>query len=78
MLTLHGKKRYNRVMESADKSQIDNGEGLRLPRRGEWHLGNIFTAMIAYLSSKIAKRQFLLRIEDLDKLRCPSYAAKKS
>lgn len=33
--------------------------------------------MIAYLSAKSQKGNFLLRIEDLDKLRCPSYAAEK-
>lgn len=63
-------------MESADKSQIVTGRFAPTPS-GRMHLGNIFTAMIAYLSAKSQKGNFLLRIEDLDKLRCPSSAAEK-
>lgn len=38
---------------------------------GRMHLGNIFTAMLAWLSAKSAGGRILLRIEDLDKERCP-------
>ncbi|MCI9517954.1 MAG: tRNA glutamyl-Q(34) synthetase GluQRS, partial [Clostridia bacterium] len=38
---------------------------------GKMHLGNIFCAMIAYLSAKKNGGEFLLRIEDLDAARCP-------
>ena len=38
---------------------------------GRLHLGNIFTAMLAWLSAKSAGGRILLRIEDLDKERCP-------
>lgn len=38
---------------------------------GRMHLGNIFSAMIAYLSAKASNGKFLLRIEDLDRTRCP-------
>lgn len=41
---------------------------------GRLHLGNIFTAMLAYLSALSAGGQCLLRVEDLDRERCPSNA----
>lgn len=44
---------------------------MRLPPSGRLHLGNIFTAMLAWLSAKSAGGRILLRIEDLDKERCP-------
>ncbi len=42
---------------------------------GKMHLGNIFCAMIAYLSAKKDGGEFLLRIEDLDAARCPKDGA---
>lgn len=41
---------------------------------GRLHLGNIFSAMVAYLSAKSRGGECLLRIEDLDKSRCPDSA----
>ena len=42
---------------------------------GRMHLGNIFTAMVGYLSAKSRGGKYLLRIEDLDPLRCPRSSA---
>ncbi|MBQ9481311.1 MAG: tRNA glutamyl-Q(34) synthetase GluQRS [Clostridia bacterium] len=42
---------------------------------GRLHLGNIFTAMIGYLSVKSRGGKYLLRIEDLDAARCPKSLA---
>ena len=44
---------------------------------GRMHLGNIFSAMIGYLSAKSRGGDYLLRIEDLDPLRCPRSAAEQ-
>ena len=38
---------------------------------GRLHLGNLLCALIAYLSVRHRDGRFLLRIEDLDKPRCP-------
>ena len=38
---------------------------------GRMHLGNIYTALAAWLCAKSAGGKFLLRIEDLDPVRCP-------
>ena len=38
---------------------------------GRMHLGNIYTALAAWLCAKSAGGKFLLRIEDLDPMRCP-------
>ena len=38
---------------------------------GKLHIGNIFAALIAYLSVKSKGGKFLVRIEDLDRPRCP-------
>ena len=38
---------------------------------GRMHLGNIYTALAAWLCAKSAGGTFLLRIEDLDPMRCP-------
>ena len=35
------------------------------------HLGNVFCALIAWLSARANGGRFLLRIEDLDTARCP-------
>lgn len=42
---------------------------------GRMHLGNIMCAMLAYLSAKSKGGDFLLRIEDLDTVRCPKERA---
>lgn len=39
------------------------------------HVGNLLCAMIAYLSAKSKGGKFIIRIEDLDALRCPRSAA---
>ena len=44
---------------------------------GELHAGNIICAMLAYLSAKAAGGKFIVRIEDLDPLRCPRDSAMK-
>ena len=38
---------------------------------GRMHLGNVYTALAAWLCAKSAGGNFLLRIEDLDPMRCP-------
>ena len=38
---------------------------------GRMHLGNVLCALLAYLSARRQDGQFLLRIEDLDAMRCP-------
>ncbi len=38
---------------------------------GRMHLGNVFSAMMAWLSARSRGGEMLLRIEDLDTLRCP-------
>ena len=37
---------------------------------GRMHLGNVFSALIAWLSVRAAHGELVLRIEDLDTLRC--------
>ncbi len=42
---------------------------------GRMHLGNVFCALLAWLSARAAGGRFVLRIEDLDVQRCkPAYA----
>ena len=42
---------------------------------GRMHLGNVLCALLAWLSARHQGGQYLLRIEDLDTMRCPrSYA----
>ena len=42
---------------------------------GRMHLGNVCSAMLAWLSAKARGGEILLRIEDLDPQRCkPEYA----
>ena len=38
---------------------------------GRMHLGNVYTALAAWLCAKSRGGDFLLRIEDLDPVRCP-------
>lgn len=42
---------------------------------GKMHIGNIFAALIAFLSAKSKGGKFLVRIEDLDVARCPRSSA---
>lgn len=44
---------------------------------GEMHVGNLFCALIAYLSAKSKGGKFLIRIEDVDFCRCPRGAAEE-
>lgn len=44
---------------------------------GEMHAGNLLCALLAYLSVKSKGGKFLVRIEDLDKDRCPRASADK-
>ena len=37
---------------------------------GRMHLGNVFSALLAWLSVRAAHGELVLRIEDLDTLRC--------
>ncbi len=41
------------------------------------HLGNLLCALIAYLSAKSKGGKFIVRIEDLDPIRCPRSAGEK-
>ena len=48
-------------------SQSDTGAGRYAPSpTGELHLGNLRTALLAWLFARSSDRRFLLRIEDLD------------
>ena len=38
---------------------------------GRMHLGNVLCALLAWLSARQQNGEFLLRIEDLDEMRCP-------
>lgn len=38
---------------------------------GRMHLGNVLCALLAWLSARQQNGKFLLRIEDLDEMRCP-------
>lgn len=42
---------------------------------GFMHTGNLLCAMLAYLSAKSKGGRFIIRIEDLDAMRCPRSAA---
>lgn len=43
---------------------------------GDLHLGNLRTALVAWLCAKSTGRQFLIRVEDLDQQRCkPEFEA---
>lgn len=44
---------------------------------GRLHLGNLFCAMLAYLSARAQGGRFLLRIEDVDVPRCPRRLAQQ-
>lgn len=44
---------------------------------GDMHFGNLLCALLAYLSVKSRGGKFLIRIEDLDTVRCPRSAAQK-
>ena len=42
---------------------------------GRMHLGNVFSALLAWLSARSQDGELILRIEDLDTQRCrPEYA----
>lgn len=43
---------------------------------GEMHLGNAFAALLAWLSARAAVGRVLLRLEDLDRPRCPEKFAR--
>lgn len=43
---------------------------------GEMHLGNAFAALLAWLSARAAGGRVLLRLEDLDRPRCPERFAR--
>lgn len=44
---------------------------------GQLHAGNILCALIAYLSAKSKGGKFIVRVEDLDALRCPRDAGER-
>lgn len=72
-MTAKGNIRYTDIMNDGKKKTV--GRFAPTPS-GRLHLGNIFTAMLAYLSAKSKGGDFILRVEDLDKERCPSDAVK--
>lgn len=65
------------------KSAVDNAAPRRRVGRfaptpsGDMHFGNLLCALVAYLSVKKAGGDFLVRIEDLDVLRCPRSSAER-
>ena len=42
------------------------------------HAGNVLCALIAYLGAKSKGGKFIIRIEDLDKARCPDFAVQET
>lgn len=44
---------------------------------GDMHFGNLLCALLAYLSAKNRGGKFIVRIEDLDKMRCPRSSAQR-
>lgn len=44
---------------------------------GDMHFGNLLCALLSYLSAKNKGGRFIVRIEDLDSVRCPRSAADK-
>ncbi|MDE7463675.1 MAG: tRNA glutamyl-Q(34) synthetase GluQRS [Clostridiales bacterium] len=44
---------------------------------GDMHFGNLLCALLAYLSAKSRGGRFIVRVEDLDTVRCPRSAAQR-
>ncbi len=63
-------------MNAENKNVIPTGRFAPTPS-GEMHAGNLLCALLAYLSIKSKGGKFLIRIEDLDKDRCPESSAEK-
>lgn len=72
-MTTRGGSGYNYSMENTGSPAV--GRFAPTPS-GRMHLGNIFTALIAMLSARSKGGKLLLRIEDLDRERCPRDAEK--
>ncbi|RUQ43054.1 glutamate--tRNA ligase family protein, partial [Micrococcus sp. HSID17227] len=45
---------------------------------GSLHLGNLRTALVAWLAARATDRAFLLRIEDLDRVRSGAEAGQRA
>jgi len=65
MADAHLTSRYALVMVSLAKKQIVVGRYAPSPT-GDLHLGNLRTALIAWLQARVAGGQFLMRMEDVD------------
>ena len=63
-------------MEDRNINLIPTGRFAPTPS-GEMHAGNLLCALLSYLSIKSVGGKFLIRIEDLDKERCPKSSAEK-
>lgn len=64
------------MTDIAQQASIFRGAGRYAPSpSGNLHLGNLRTALVAWLAARSSGRQFLLRIDDIDTARDGGYAA---
>lgn len=65
------------MKDTANPAEKNTAVGRFAPTpSGRMHLGNVFTALMAYASAHSKGGRCLLRIEDLDRERCPADGVK--